>query len=1351
MVSHTFISTNRKFRRHSSDSEGKLRKFRDKEGGIIKGHHTHSPDTFSSDETSPKLPPLPSYIASPFTPGSAYNVPMDNERVLLECFSAPGSQAPSSVRSAPSIRLTSPDRVDLPHFDDDVFDVLSAAPHKAVHDVPSARKTHEKGMDVVKNEEGVTQKPLSKQVPTLNSVDAADSEDDSDDVFLDHNEPHTKTDPLSCQPSDYRLDKPEPTVKGTKVEIETLSSVHIASSDHLQPKKEVRNLFDCDKSFMESAIHALPVTGNTPSAATVDSKWLSEKEDKVFQRKVPLPCSEKELKLARDLGEKLRAIATAAGFGARRKDGTRFIKNDSGSTVKAELNERDLMEKKQDAVIVISSGSGSERSSLSDDAVILEEPAEKPGKHVRLSSSSDVAECEDVDPALAIERKNSDETLPYGDSDSEEASSQDKPFHAKRSARTPCDSHSSSGPPDLSPAMGSVHSNQSPHNSPPRIVPVDHEDGPRLTRVEENLDEDSVDERRPPEGTDGSLEDRVQDFITHGSQFMAFSIVRSNSLPHLNGGESPLPTPGGHKSPVEEREEADGQEESDRELHTPGSITAHSSSYPGTFMKQSSPREDDKAVTPSYDHSDSPVQSPIASAVQSPAIAAENSNEVNKISELSEETPVDAQSGEFVEQNAEKSVSEEEEDKLLEDNNESKEEGAEENLSLHDEENVLLDSVNFVDGEEICTRSPPDSPRATFDDDDGDAEPMFQWAVPCAAHGSVFCSCEGIDVQSTQDIVPASPRVGNWLCTPGTPAPATPFCDYKLVYSPFPVVGGMTPARPDMTPSRPFMTPRRDFMETPMGSPRQPASPEHDPSAGCGMKRVSDMADEPAAKRRSITPSPSFALTDCNERQSEEKDTNLSACEKEAHTAPEPEEKQKTADEETDLLACGEENVVNATCEKKLLTVDTDSEKATSQINDRLEVNSIPALPVSLSSETTSPSAEEFAHQCHDGHVSDSLPAEPNEPSNSCQVVAECKTSLEKGSRNDLPVVTERTAKESGEKCEGTLKNVKENSLPQSSKDLAQTEQLDSEASLEVKSDKSENKDITAKKPSDTQDVREERLDNGIADSDSSETESVRIISLDDFSESENGPSSLPSEEDNSDQRDRKSSSGSVVSLTNTRATVVDQTIKKHNRTLTLAQYKERKKLHEYHRSESLPASPVCAMREKDLSAVRSAESDSETMLPSHRLRLWERRHSLSPAPHYSDSTASQLKSSTLASETNIVPFVTSDSVTSEITTSAEQNQPSLEEEGNIAQDMKEDDHSGDHSSSVPVSELPLRRCALALRYGMSDSSLPRKTRTESMPTSPSGKAPTLLKRSASFHGHRHVSDTKRAKLEEGE
>nr|KAG5692709.1 hypothetical protein BaRGS_008572 [Batillaria attramentaria] len=57
--------------------------------------------------------------------GSMYGVPMDNERVLLECYSAPNSMAPSSVRSAPSVRLLSPDRADLHVFEEDVFEGLT--------------------------------------------------------------------------------------------------------------------------------------------------------------------------------------------------------------------------------------------------------------------------------------------------------------------------------------------------------------------------------------------------------------------------------------------------------------------------------------------------------------------------------------------------------------------------------------------------------------------------------------------------------------------------------------------------------------------------------------------------------------------------------------------------------------------------------------------------------------------------------------------------------------------------------------------------------------------------------------------------------------------------------------------------------------------------------------------------------------------------------------------------------------------------------------------------------------------------------------------------------------------------
>ena len=81
------------------------------------------------DKEKPYLPNLPSFSASPFKDGNACEIPMDNERILLECFSAPGSLAPSSNRSAPSIRIVSPERTDTRQFDEDLPNVVCNEHH----------------------------------------------------------------------------------------------------------------------------------------------------------------------------------------------------------------------------------------------------------------------------------------------------------------------------------------------------------------------------------------------------------------------------------------------------------------------------------------------------------------------------------------------------------------------------------------------------------------------------------------------------------------------------------------------------------------------------------------------------------------------------------------------------------------------------------------------------------------------------------------------------------------------------------------------------------------------------------------------------------------------------------------------------------------------------------------------------------------------------------------------------------------------------------------------------------------------------------------------------------------------
>ena len=809
----------RKFRRHSSDSEGRVRQLRDKEG-LHRSHLPKSPDNVSLGGTSPMLPPLLTYVTSPFTPGSMYNVPMDNERVLLECFSAPGSQAPSSVRSAPSVRLLSPDRADPAHFDEDFFEGLSS--HKFLSEFESVNANAEppskqlatsllngKALEEDKPEDclaahsvgcGVRSRTESVDFHDLHCTVDFDVEE-SDDVFLEEGA-QSEEGRHHSKPSDYRL-------KDVRAGLEKGCFLNDSSGADKGNKDTLGKLFEKTLQCQRNEVYTtLPLTADLTFPSSVAEKQQFSKKDSnsVNSKLMPSRDRETERQLARHLDEKLSALVAGENE-AERCDRDQFQNNDSlkcassGKTTQ-DVAEKDPLDDRYDRVSV----EGSARSSVSANLSELDP--------VSLNPSSETTRLSTEAPSLAIERKSSDATIAYGASDEEADvnSNTEKPNQAWLG------SQDSTGPPQLSTVRGSVQTNTSPHTSPPRIDPVTidktsdqpyeqaRERSRRLLREEE----ESQDERRPPEASDGSLEDRVQDFIAHGKQFTPRAVMRSNSLPDLCGAES-LP------SPVRA-----GEEES--KYYTPGSVTHRSASYPGASNNSSSSGSAGNISDPVSSTEGSSVPSPPApqsTAISDPA-APEKRRETSA-ADPSGATASCALSPRSVKETTNAPDTKASSDQIPE-----------------PDEAVFLDPADVVDGGEVCTRATPRrSPQASAD---VGPDQLFEWAVPCAAHGSVFCSCEGIDIQE----VAASPRVGPWLCTPGTPAPATPFCDYsRLIYSPFPVEAGMTPARPDGL----------------TGSPKLPLTPELDAMV-CGVKRVAPTEGhftpaegQAAAKRRPISPS----------------------------------------------------------------------------------------------------------------------------------------------------------------------------------------------------------------------------------------------------------------------------------------------------------------------------------------------------------------------------------------------------------------------------------------------------------------------------------------------------------------
>ena len=798
-----FVS--RKFRRHSSDSEGRVRQPRDKEG-LHRAHLPNSPDNFSLGDASPMLPPLLTYVTSPFTPGSMYNVPMDNERVLLECFSAPGSQAPSSVRSAPSVRLLSPDRADPTHCDEDVFEGLPS--HKFLSDFDLANAVAESQpkqlvSPYLNGKEPAEEKPegclTAERVGCgiRNSAESIDYHDlhctidfdaeETDDVFLEV-DAHSKEGKHHSKPSDYRL-------KEEQSRLEKGCYPNESSVADKGYKHTLAQLFEKTLQCQRTEVYTtLPLTTDLTLPSQVGKKQQVHKQEE-NDKLLPSRERETEKQLARHLDEKLSAIVAGESEAQKCDRDQHENNNDALECASSRKTAKGVAEKDSlDDGYYHAPVDGSARSSLSDDTSLSGSEA------VSLNPSSEKERQSSADPTLAIERKCSDATIAYGASDEE----LDVNSNTGKTNQAWLDSQNSTGPPELSTVRGSVQTNDSPHASPPRIEPVTTQISliqppeETLEKRAQRLLEEPQDERRPPEASDGSLEDRVQDFIAHGSQFTPRAMVRSNSLPDLCGAEN-LP------SPVRVCEEG--------KYFMPGPVTHRSTSYPGASKNSNNKNDISDGVN---DGEDSSVPSPAAPLSTTSPYSANKDKEGNS----------------FALADSSRSVKEK--------NDTSDTKAPDHVPELEDA--VFLDPADVVDGGEVCTKATPRrSPQPAGDCGDQ----LFEWAVPCAAHGSVFCSCEGIDIQE----VAASPRVGPWLCTPGTPAPATPFCDYsKLIYSPFPVEAGMTPARPEAADAQ-------------AGSPKLPLTPELDAMV-CGVKRLastegqlSPAEGQSAAKRRPLSSS----------------------------------------------------------------------------------------------------------------------------------------------------------------------------------------------------------------------------------------------------------------------------------------------------------------------------------------------------------------------------------------------------------------------------------------------------------------------------------------------------------------
>ncbi|XP_076444194.1 uncharacterized protein LOC143282437 [Babylonia areolata] len=797
--SHSF---GKKFRRHSSESESRIRKRRDNDG-FQRNHFPGSPDTFRHGEASPMLPPLPTY-ASPFTPGSMYNVPMDNERVLLECFSAPGSQAPSSVRSAPSVRLLSPDRHDHPHLEEDVFAGLCNNKSVADND------------QIATNRES-----LSNYPQTDTRMSHADSEAPTNEQFDDSRVSvrKTKTESVDDQyqdfTDDFHADYPDDDVfmeNETECQKDCLRDIGTICS---QTKKEV--YVSCEHSeppknispdLKDTSSLLLDMPGNCPRTDIVvnyvtapDGRLLSPVSKKQT-RHIDEITPEKDKNHSNKTGQKRKQFVEELHAKLSQVPVKKYETNyDDKDCVKdhVSVTEEVVLNNYRNFVDSPTDGSGSllkttykNTTSVKDDEL---EQSTSGAVHTACDSDGLIPEESDI----REDRTTSDATFAYG------ASDEDTDMHyGDDGIAEELGNHTSVDHPKLDKAQDCEQSNNI-HTSP-RPGPAVNESVLEIQTEEkadvELLEDESFDKRRPPRESDGSLEDRVQNFIAHGSQFTPRAVVRSNSLPVLCGMEntaSPLTN-------CEHDELHTPGATGDSKLHIPGAITSRSNSYPGASAGDCSVSSGRPSCAPS----------PVATHDE----AADSEKEDKVVDVLPQNNcGLSSESAE-------------------ETGTELKEQSVTTEQPAESDEHILLDPGHVVDGGEVVTKT---TPRRSPGGDSGDQ--LLQWVVPCAAHGSAFCACEGIDIHTAQDVA-ASPKVGPWLCTPGTPIPGTPFCDYsKLIYSPFPVVGGMTPARPEA-------------QDTPAGSPKLPSSPELD-LYSCGGKRFAARESQPSPKRRSVIPSKS--------------------------------------------------------------------------------------------------------------------------------------------------------------------------------------------------------------------------------------------------------------------------------------------------------------------------------------------------------------------------------------------------------------------------------------------------------------------------------------------------------------
>ncbi|PVD19983.1 hypothetical protein C0Q70_20477 [Pomacea canaliculata] len=817
-----------KIRRRASsyETDGEImsvKEFKEKSGF---GYRPNSPDVYRSypevGDASPMLPSIPVYLSSPYTPGggSLCHMPMDNERVLLECFSAPGSMAPSSVRSAPSVRLLSPDRPDLPPYEEDVFEgfpnnrITSETEYNhADLDPTDDLATPNAPANFLHEQLGKTSVPdivvqpahvhRNKYLDIGTHGDVASSE-----------EPCSMHDPgedkkfknISGDISKCGSQQVDESLKGAYSWEKTVHRVEGLRSKRETSPGNIHERLSRKVAASETEKHANERKNEDGKFSAKKSSKSKKKDETKMGIKSGSRDREKESKLAKDIVRRLRAVAKNGEKGSTMLVDTATPSSESTSTGSVCSATTDVMSEKgvsRPSVTLTSDNHVTTKSGIT----IAErgQPAPViPGKGELLPTDT-----------LALVRKSSDTTtIAYGTSDEEVET-------ASRAGSI--QTASSDG--DLAPEQ---LQSSAPRHFPQKVAYAEalmlSKTGPTLDFKESDGNPPTSEKFLSPRSVPVCT--RIEDFINQGSEYMsdAVGLVRSHSEPSLHSKSGDKVSAGLQVTGGSGRGDA---------LVPPG-VTVRSNSFPGASHSPKHLSEEEFIKNPPAPLLRMCGDMPEPSAQDDPCHSAPS---LSPCTEITIETSKDNQDVHMPRVKA----------------------GAE----LHE---MALTPVGAKQtGSPIAEQVEREQP--------------YDWTMPCAAHGEVCCPCEGLDVETVLDNV-ASPKVGPWLCTPGdellyrcysprhlsmcaSPRHSVAYMSPRhstVCYSPRHSSSCYSPRPPPISysprPSPLAATSEelKTLQEETTLSRHEPSRltvqvPGHD-SAGSGVKRFASPNELPAAKRR---------------------------------------------------------------------------------------------------------------------------------------------------------------------------------------------------------------------------------------------------------------------------------------------------------------------------------------------------------------------------------------------------------------------------------------------------------------------------------------------------------------------